>query len=130
MPEQLWICPDPECDGYAVGTDLDRITCTQRIPHLERRTFPAMVPAQQLKRTTAIARIVAEHWRDAAMRRGDEPQIPWRAIAHPLALVLAALDGDQDPTGELGIEEGPSAERIRALARERSGSPAPGGDRG
>jgi hypothetical protein len=129
MPETLWICPDADCDGYALGIDIESVTCTLAAPHLARRTFPEMVPAQELKRAMAIARVVAEHWRDQAMARGDEPEIPWRVMAHPLALVLAALDGEQDPTAELGVEEGPDADRIRALAGVRSGSPASGDER-
>lgn len=48
----------------------------------------------------ATARWVAEHWRAAAM--GWDPPAPM--IAHPLSMVLAALDGVTDPA-HLGIEE-------------------------
>jgi hypothetical protein len=75
-------------------------------------------------RAASIARVVARHWRDHAMARGDEPKIEWRAMAHPLALVLCALDGEQDPIGELGVEEGPDADRIRVLAAGREGTAA------
>lgn len=75
-------------------------------------------------RAASIARVVATHWRDHAMDRGDRPMIEWRAMAHPLALVLCALDGEQDPIRELGVEEGPDAERIRALAAGREGTAA------
>lgn len=52
----------------------------------------------------AAARFVAERWRDAAMTRADDP-FPGRLTAHPLALVLAALDGETDPE-RLGLEPG------------------------
>lgn len=59
----------------------------------------------------AVARVVAEHWRDAMMRDPD-----LRFAAHPLACVLAAMDGETDPA-QLGVEEGPDADAIRAAAR-------------
>lgn len=46
----------------------------------------------------AAARFVAEHWRDAFMTLDG----PARVGCHPLAMVLAALDGETDPV-ELGI---------------------------
>lgn len=43
------------------------------------------------------ARFTAEHWRDALL---EDREAAW--AAHPLAMVLAALDGADDPT-ECGI---------------------------
>lgn len=65
-----------------------------------------------------VARIVADHWRVAAMEGGDS-LVPWRLAAHPLCCVLAALDGETDPR-QLGIEEGSEAEAaILALTSEK-----------
>lgn len=63
----------------------------------------------------AIARVVAEHWRDWALNQAPEGM---RWAAHPLALVLSALDGVSDPV-DLGVEaDSPNAARIRALAEQ------------
>ncbi len=47
------------------------------------------------------ARLVADHWRKAMLDAGDE-RMPARAAAHPLCMVLAALDGETRPE-HLGI---------------------------
>ena len=47
------------------------------------------------------ARLVADHWRKAMLDAGDE-RMPARATAHPLCMVLAALDGETRPE-HLGI---------------------------
>jgi hypothetical protein len=66
------------------------------------------------------ARFVAEHWRDALMSSLD--RFPNNAIGtHPLALVLAAMDGETDPV-HLGLNED-AHEAFRALAA--SEPPAP-----
>lgn len=54
-----------------------------------------------LDKRIAIARIVADFWREAALRWGDI-QMDGRVAAHPLSLVMAALDGEANPV-ELGI---------------------------
>ena len=46
------------------------------------------------------ARIVAEYWRDEMMKSGD----PLRICAHPLAMVIGALDGETAPR-EMGIPD-------------------------
>lgn len=58
------------------------------------------------------ARFVAEHWRDAFMALDG----PARVGCHPLAMVLAALDGETDPV-QLGISEDQHA-AFRAVLRE------------
>lgn len=63
----------------------------------------------------ARARFVAEHWRDAALAWRDEgvDSTVTSAVAHPLNMVLNALDGETDPA-ELGLT--PDAhEAFRAL---------------
>lgn len=49
--------------------------------------------------TTRAARIVATHWRDQMMAADGV----LRGCAHPLAMVLAALDGETDPV-QLGVD--------------------------
>ena len=71
-------------------------------------------PHAAAMRTAEIAKVVADHWRRAALGWGDL-MFPGRATAHPLFCVLAALDGETDPR-HLGIEEGPDADLIRRLA--------------
>jgi hypothetical protein len=74
-------------------------------PHAGRAVLDALT-ADGWARTPA-ARIVAEHWRDAAAEHG------WAATGHALAMVLTALGGETDPTC-LGIPTGhPDADRIR-----------------
>lgn len=46
-----------------------------------------------LELTLARARFVADHWRDSMLDGPSETL--W--AAHPLAMVLAALDGETDP---------------------------------
>lgn len=53
---------------------------------------------QKLRDTAAVARYVADHWREAAATNG------WPVAAHPLSLVLAALGGETDPE-QLGLNE-------------------------
>lgn len=89
--------------------------------HAIEATGYELVPKTEL-RAAAIARVVAEHWRDAVMSsESAEERVPWRMAAHPLALVLVALDGEQAPI-ELGVGDGPDADRIRALATDRTGA--------
>jgi len=63
--------------------------------------------------TIRVARLVADHWRRAALDWGHE-SMEGRITAHPLCCVLAALDGETDPA-ELGVGEGPDAEAIREV---------------
>lgn len=72
-----------------------------------------------LSRRVAIAQTVIKHWQDAAARPLGGPlldAVPWDLMKHALALVGSALQGETDPR-ELGVEEGPDAERIRGLAK-------------
>ncbi len=48
------------------------------------------------------ARAVATIWRDSAMKRIEAGDSLWAMVSHPLALVLAALDGETDPLA-LGV---------------------------
>lgn len=52
----------------------------------------------RLRSVVAVSRRTADHWRRAAVRYG------WETTAHPLCLVLAALDGETDPE-QLGLSE-------------------------
>lgn len=62
-----------------------------------------------------IAREVAVHWRDQAIRTWGDSPMPGRVAAHPLALVLDALDGQTDPA-QLGVDPGsPAEDSIRDL---------------
>jgi hypothetical protein len=72
---------------------------------------------RESERRLEIARMVATSWSDAAMRWGSLP-MEGRVCAHPLACVLAALDGETDPV-ELGIgAEDAMFEAIQKAARE------------
>jgi hypothetical protein len=48
------------------------------------------------------ARLVIEHWQAVALKWGSAP-IDARTMAHPLACVLAALNGDKSPE-DLGVD--------------------------
>lgn len=61
------------------------------------------------------ARIVAEYWRDEMMRSDGTLRI----CAHPLAMVLAALDGETEPV-QMGIPDAEYERRI-AAAYEQEG---------
>lgn len=72
-------------------------------------------------RAAAIARVVAEYWRDAAMA-SDDPGV--RVIAHPLACALDAFEGETEPK-DLGVRgDHPAADAIRALTARRDGTAA------
>lgn len=61
--------------------------------------------------TVEIARIVADHWRRAALVWGDTP-MPGRIMAHPLCMVLAALNGNSARAEDFGVAPGADAEAI------------------
>ena len=63
--------------------------------------------------TTRAARIVATYWRDHMM--AEDGAALW-GCAHPLAMVLAALDGETDPV-QLGVD--PESEAAAALSGDR-----------
>lgn len=71
--------------------------------------------AEAAEAKVRAGRIVAEHWRDALMATAREH--PENALGtHPVAMVLAALDGETDPTA-VGIDpEHVDAARLAALA--------------
>jgi hypothetical protein len=91
--------------AYRVGMDLARAKAWLKAT---TRTLP-------VRGNTAVevARIVADHWRRAALEWGDD-LMHGRMTAHPLCCVLAALDGETDPR-QLGVAEGSDADAIRAL---------------
>lgn len=60
------------------------------------------LPADDADRRLRAARFVADHWRNAILGGGDH-DAPWRLAAHPLCMVIAALDGETDPA-RLGID--------------------------
>lgn len=67
-------------------------------------------------RKVAIARLVAKAWSEAAINWGSL-QMDGRMTAHPLCLVIAALDGETDPI-RLGISPTDTAfEAIRMIRR-------------
>lgn len=66
---------------------------------------------QAAEERVRVARIVAEHWRAALVAMAETfPHLS--GMAHPLCMVLAALDGEADPV-QLGVGEGADAEAIR-----------------
>jgi hypothetical protein len=67
----------------------------------------------------ARARIVADLWRRAALNWGEAP-MPGRLSAHPLCLVLDALDGETDPA-RLGVSAGADFDALAALAPDETG---------
>jgi hypothetical protein len=69
------------------------------------------------------ARIVADHWRRAAIEWGSE-QMDGRVTAHPLSLVLGALRGESDPA-QLGIPEGHPDALLLAKVGQKGASHAP-----
>lgn len=82
-----------------VGPALD--TLVARVRELEEEN-------RQLRDTAAVARYVADHWREFTAGAG------WAVATHPLGLVLAALNGETEPE-RLGLDE----EDRAALARAR-----------
>ncbi len=67
----------------------------------------------------ARARIVADHWRSGALNWGEAP-MPGRMAAHPLCLVLDALDGETDPA-RLGVSAGVDFDALADLAPDETG---------
>lgn len=67
--------------------------------------------------TTQAARIVATYWRDHMMAADGV----LRGCAHPLAMVLAALDGETDPA-RLGVD--PESAAAAYLSGDRKERPA------
>lgn len=62
-------------------------------------------PVEEEGLRARAARFVATYWRDAYMVEHAKGEAGYWAIGtHPLAMVLAALDGETDPT-QLGISE-------------------------
>ena len=51
---------------------------------------------EQLKATIARTRFVADHWRVSILAGDVTGTMAWGA--HPLCMVLAAIDGETDPT--------------------------------
>ena len=80
--------------SYAVEGDPRPITCGHCIKKLEGRPLGAGGLSQKLR----VARFVADHWRKAM---ASSPGTSF--AAHPLCMVLAALDGETDPL-ECGID--------------------------
>jgi hypothetical protein len=76
----------------------------------------------EMRRRLEIARLVADSWRQFALRHGDI-RSSLQLAAHPLVCVMAALDGETRPE-HLGIDEGPTADAIRALSAAASPVPA------
>lgn len=71
---------------------------------------PELIALLDAADAARYARAVATIWRDDYLRfHHDQPQGHWGIGTHPLALVLAAFDGETNPA-QLGCE----AERLRA----------------
>ena len=64
----------------------------------------ALAALEAREQTVTRARLVADHWRKGQLMAG-EAHIPARLAAHPLCMVLAALDGETRPE-QLGITPG------------------------
>lgn len=70
---------------------------------LADRALSAFGPDREaLLRRIRAARVVSEEWRANALGWRDLA-VPGRLMAHPLALVLLALDGELDPR-QLGVD--------------------------
>ena len=65
----------------------------------------------EARKVAKVTRLVAEAWRDAAL------QWPDPIVAHPLVMVLTALDGETDPV-QLGIGADESAFGLITAIRE------------
>lgn len=68
------------------------------VPDLVARVRELEDENRKLRDTAAVARYVADHWRESAVTNG------WKVASHPLCLVLAALTGETDPE-QLGLTE-------------------------
>lgn len=67
---------------------------------------------KRLQRTVDATRIVTDHWRRACL--DGSPDLRW--TAHPLCMVLAALNGETAPE-EVGVaEDSADARSLRALS--------------
>ena len=84
------------------------------------RVLRAVLPGHdaRLRARLDVARAVADHWRAVAVEHG------WIEAGHALCCVLAALDGETDPT-QLGISDGyPDADHIAQHTTIREDSDA------
>ena len=68
-------------------------------------------------RVITRARVVAEYWRDEAMKDSQAP-IFWGAVAHACAMVLAALDGETDPV-HMGTPPDEFERRLAAIEEKK-----------
>lgn len=60
---------------------------------------------ETLRAALEAARFVARYWRDSWMEQIDRGVREAPLVTHPLAMVLAALDGETEPA-QCGIDEG------------------------
>lgn len=74
---------------------------------------------EPLVKALAVARFVAEHWRDAYMENVRRGESQYGIGTHPLSLVLAALDGETS-SRELGLPASAEAGLRAALATVES----------
>ncbi|WP_116996336.1 hypothetical protein [Desertimonas flava] len=70
-----------------------------------------LAQAATAARTIAVTRFVADHWREALNASNSS-----RLCAHPLCMVLHALDGETDPV-QMGIEHDAHAALAAVVAR-------------
>lgn len=98
--------------GLADRHGVDEATVHVHMLRLVRERLAAQVTAQEER--LRAARFVATHWRDAVM--ASDVLRP-TGMSHPLALVLAALDGETSPL-HLGIGEDQHDAFRRALGAE------------
>ncbi len=80
---------------------------------LENRLDELEGLAAEIGRKNQIAKIVAEHWRNESLK---DPIT--RMIAHPCALILAALEGENNPS-ELGVN--PESDTGQQIAQMEPG---------
>jgi hypothetical protein len=95
----IWQCKG--CDWTASDTYAPDSTNAHRDHQADM--VAAALAAEPDDDTLRAARFVADHWRQSVLASPDDMTAPWRLAAHPLCMVLAALDGERDPA-QLGIE--------------------------
>jgi len=115
--------PCANCAHPGLDHDEDDWDCSVRgcdcaeyeLPGLvARRTALTASPELTVERTLRAARFVAGYWRDAWMEQYGKGDHGAGLVTHPLAMVLAALDGETDPM-HCGVEESRWGDFLAAL---------------
>lgn len=107
----LWCVTAPNTRGDDLAYLVPAVTgdgpCSEAHAELIAAAPRLAAEVVRLRRELDAARIVATYWRDHMMDGGDLT----RFAAHPLAMVLAALDGETDPV-QLGVDAESAAARL------------------